>query len=74
MKRDVRFGFVLTPEERAKLQTLAELEGLSEAAILRRLIRVAAKDLASMRIQRRRAHNARQPEPASITVEDANAT
>jgi hypothetical protein len=45
MNRRVRFGFVLTEEEKRALTRLAEAEGgLSEAATLRRLIRRAAKE------------------------------
>ncbi|MBI5034075.1 MAG: hypothetical protein HZB51_26435 [Chloroflexi bacterium] len=45
MNRKVRFGFVLTKDEKNALVRLAELEGgLSEAAMLRRLIRRAAKE------------------------------
>jgi len=45
MNRKVRFGFVLTEDEKHTLIKLAEAEGgLSEAATLRRLIRRAAKE------------------------------
>ncbi len=45
MNRKVRFGFVLTENEKQALTKLAEAEGgLSEAATLRRLIRRAAKE------------------------------
>ena len=45
MFKRVRFGFVLTEEEKCALTGLAEAEGgLSEAATLRRLIRRAAKE------------------------------
>ncbi len=43
MKKDRRFGFVMYPAEKEALKMLAEIEGgLSEAAILRRLIRKEA--------------------------------
>lgn len=43
MKKDKRFGFVMYPSEKEALKMLAEIEGgLSEAAILRRLIRKEA--------------------------------
>ena len=45
MNRRMRFGFVLTEEEKRALSSLAEAEGgLSEAAMLRRLIRRAAQE------------------------------
>lgn len=45
MFKHVRFGFVLTEGEKRSLERLAEIEGgLSEAAMLRRLIRRAAKE------------------------------
>ena len=45
MNRRMRFGFVLTEEEKRALCSLAEVEGgLSEAAMLRRLIRRAAQE------------------------------
>ncbi len=45
MYKRVRFGFVLTEGEKRSLERLAEIEGgLSEAALLRRLIRRAAKE------------------------------
>ncbi len=45
MFKHVRFGFVLTEGEKRSLERLAEIEGgLSEAALLRRLIRRAAKE------------------------------
>lgn len=45
MNRRVRFGFALTEEEKRAVTWSAEAEGgLSEAAILRRLIRRDAKE------------------------------
>lgn len=45
MKKDVRFGLVLTKDEKTALGKLAESEGgLSEAATLRRLIRRTAHE------------------------------
>ncbi len=44
MKKSYRFGLMLTPAEKHALERLAELEGgLSKAALIRRLIREAAK-------------------------------
>lgn len=40
-RRDLRFALVLSPSERADLQALAAREGLSAAATLRRLLRLA---------------------------------
>ena len=46
LTRDKRFGFVLTSSEKDWLGRLAEAEGgLSEAAVIRRLIRRAVKAL-----------------------------
>jgi hypothetical protein len=39
MKRDARFNMVMLPEERAMLQALAGLSGLSESDIVRQLVR-----------------------------------
>ena len=45
MRKGIRFGFVLTEDEKTALTKLAELEGgLSEAATVRRLIRRAARE------------------------------
>ncbi len=44
-KRTERFGLVLTPPEREGLRYLAELEGLAEADVLRRLLRMAINEL-----------------------------
>lgn len=45
MRKGIRFGFVLTADEKSALTKLAELEGgLSEAATVRRLIRRAARE------------------------------
>ncbi len=45
MRKGIRFGFVLTEDEKCALTRLAELEGgLSEAATVRRLIRRAARE------------------------------
>ena len=48
--RKIRFSFTLSTEQRAELKRLAELEELSEAAYLRRLIREAAR-AASIKLQ-----------------------
>ena len=42
MKRTKRFGFVLTRDEKNVFAQLAQLEGSSKAAILRRLLREEA--------------------------------
>ena len=42
-----RFGLILTPTEKAALQALAERDGLPAAAIVRSLIRQAAKGLSA---------------------------
>lgn len=45
MDKTERFSLVLTPQEKAAVTRLAEVEGgLSQAALLRRLIRKAAHD------------------------------
>ena len=44
-KRTERFGLVLTTLEREGLRWLAELEGLAEADVLRRLLRMAINEL-----------------------------
>lgn len=44
-RRTERFGLVLSQQERAGLRYLAELEGLAEADVLRRLLRLALNDL-----------------------------
>ncbi len=46
----IRFSFTLSTKQRAELKRLAELEELSEAAYLRRLIRDAAC-VASIKLQ-----------------------
>lgn len=44
-RRTEQFGLVLLPSEKVALERLAEVEGgLSQAALVRRLIRQAAKD------------------------------
>lgn len=43
-KRDETFGLVMDTTERAALQELAELDGLSQAAVVRKLVRSAARD------------------------------
>ena len=43
--RTQRFGLVLSEPERAGLRTLAEIEGLAEADVIRRLLRLAINDL-----------------------------
>jgi len=45
VERTERFGLILSPMEKRALVLLAEAEGgLSQAAVLRRLIRLAARD------------------------------
>ncbi|MFZ2362233.1 MAG: hypothetical protein WA040_23030 [Anaerolineae bacterium] len=44
-RRTERFGLVLSSQERAGLRYLAEIEGLAEADVLRRMLRVALNDL-----------------------------
>ncbi len=44
-RRTERFGLVLSLQERAGLRYLAELEGLAEADVLRRMLRVALNEL-----------------------------
>ena len=44
-RRTERFGLALSPQERAGLRYLAELEGLAEADVLRRMLRLALNDL-----------------------------
>lgn len=45
MSRKERFGLVLSPEERIALERLARVEGgLSQAALLRRLLMLAAME------------------------------
>lgn len=61
MYKRVRFGFVLTESEKRSLERLAEIEGgLSEAALLRRLIRRAAKEQ-GIEVQLLKARVARRP-------------
>jgi hypothetical protein len=43
--RTERFGLVLSEQERAGLRYLAELEGLAEADVLRRMLRLAINGL-----------------------------
>ena len=42
MERKVRFGFVLSPVERRVLASLADEDGVSQAAVVRSLIRTEA--------------------------------
>lgn len=44
-RRTERFGMVLSEQERAGLRYLAQVEGLAEADVLRRLLRVALNEL-----------------------------
>lgn len=44
MMKNQRFGGVLAIYEKQALRALADLEGLSEAAVMRRLIRQAARE------------------------------
>lgn len=44
-RRTERFGLALSTQERAGLRYLAELEGLAEADVLRRMLRLALNDL-----------------------------
>lgn len=55
-RRDLRFALVLSPSERAALQALAAREGLSAAATLRRLLRLATAEQS----QPQRAHEVKQ--------------
>lgn len=43
-KRIERVGLLLTPSERTILKRLAEIDGLSEAATIRRLLHQAARE------------------------------
>lgn len=43
-RRDERFALVLNSQEKAALQALADREGLSAAATLRRLLRLATAE------------------------------
>jgi len=44
MRKSERLGFVLSPREKSALEDLAEIEGgLSQSAVLRRLIRAEAQ-------------------------------
>lgn len=45
LRRTERFGLVLSTPEREGLRYLAEMEGLAEADVLRRLLRLAINDL-----------------------------
>lgn len=45
MRRTERFGLVLSTSEREGLRYLAEMEGLAEADVLRRLLRLAINGL-----------------------------
>jgi hypothetical protein len=45
--RTERFGLALSPPERDGLRALAELEGLAEADVLRRMLRQAINNLPS---------------------------
>ena len=45
MRREIHFGLRLNKAERAALARLAEAEGLSESATLRRLLRRAVREL-----------------------------
>ena len=46
MRKSERLGFVLSPREKSALEDLAEIEGgLSQSAVLRRLIRAEAQRL-----------------------------
>ena len=66
MGKSERFGLVLTVDERAALQQLADNERLPAAAVVRRLIWDAAHETAPRRGMRSyltgRARNALQPE------------
>ena len=46
-RRTERFGLSMSPQERDGLRLLAEIEGLAEADVLRRLLRMAINDLPS---------------------------
>ena len=45
LKRTERFGLMLSAEEREGLRELSEAEGLSEADVLRRLLRAALRNV-----------------------------
>ena len=45
LRRTERFGLSLSAQERAGLRMLAEIEGLAEADVLRRMLRQAMNDL-----------------------------
>lgn len=56
MRKGIRFGFVLTADEKSALTKLAELEGgLSEAATVRRLIRRAAREAGVWKLKKQTA-------------------
>jgi len=44
VKKEKRFGLVLSTTEKQFIERLANIEGLSQAALIRRLIRQAAKN------------------------------
>ncbi len=44
-RRTERFGLALTEPEREGLRILAEMEGLAEADVLRRMLRMAISEL-----------------------------
>ena len=46
-RRTERFGLVLSQSEREGLRYLAEIEGVAEADVLRRMLRLAINDLPS---------------------------
>ncbi len=58
MRKGIRFGFVLTEDEKSALTKLAELEGgLSEAATVRRLIRRAAREVGAWKLKKQSAQS-----------------
>jgi hypothetical protein len=52
--RTSRFNMVFSPEERAMLRALAERNGMSEASVLRQLIREAHRDPELLKFFKRR--------------------
>lgn len=63
-RRTIHFGLRLNQAERETLARLAEAEGLSESATLRRLLRRAVKDLVRGEPAAKPAEDARDVQPA----------
>ncbi len=68
-KRTERYGLTLTPSEREALRYLAEMEGLAEADVLRRLLRTAVNELPAE--HRRALHWPEAPIPAAAAQSGA---